>query len=127
MVGKNFRKIAVVVGALLVAGIMTMAAAPAGQPSPTGDQAQATTKAPKKAKAPKANKAERLKASGKTINLNTATAADLTALPKIGAKVAQRIVDYRTEHKGFKSVDELRNVKGVGAKLLEGIKPYVAV
>jgi competence protein ComEA len=127
MVGKSFRKIAVVVGALLVAGMMTMAAAPAGQPSQGADQPQASTKVSKKAKAPKANKAERLKASGKTININTATAAELTALPKIGAKQAQRIVDYRTEHKGFKSVDELRNVKGVGAKMLDGIRPYVGV
>lgn len=127
MVGKSFRKIAVVVGALLVAGMMTMAAAPQSQPSPTGDQAQAASKTAKKAKAPKANKADKLKASGKTINLNTATVAELTALPKVGAKLAQRIVDYRTQHKTFKSVDELRNVKGMGAKMLDGIRPYVAV
>ena len=128
MVGKNLKKIVLAVGALMVAGMLTMAATPAGPPSQGGDETQATaSKAPKKAKVAKANKADRLKASGKTININSASAEDLTALPRIGAKVAQRIVEYRTAHKGFKNVDELRNVKGVGPKLLEGIKPYLAL
>ena len=128
MVGKNFRRIVLAMGALMVAGMMTMAAVPAGSASQGGDQAQASSaKAAKKAKAPKTSKADRLKAAGKSVNINTASAQDLTALPRIGAKVAQRIVEYRTAHKGFKTVDELRNVKGVGPKLLEGIKPYLAV
>ena len=112
----------------MVAGMVTMAAAPAGSASQGGEQAQASSvKAPKKAKTPKASKADRLKAAGKSINLNTASAEDLTALPRIGAKVAQRIVEYRTAHKGFKTVDEMRNVKGLGPKLLEGIKPFVSL
>lgn len=128
MVGTSMKRIVVAVGALLVAGMMTMAAMPAGQPAQGGDQAQAVSgKSAKKAKAPKASKADRLKASGKTVNLNTASAKELTALPKIGAKVAERIVEYRTAHKGLKSVEELRNVKGCGAKLLEGIRPFVTL
>jgi len=81
---------------------------------------------PRKAKAPKASKAERLKAAAKSININTASAEDLTACPA-SAPSRPAIVEYRTAHKGFKSVDELRNVKGVGPKLLDGIKPYVAL
>jgi len=128
MVGQNWRRIVLAMGTLMVAGMLTMAATPAGTAPQSGEQAQAASaKAPKKAKAPKASKADRLKASAKSININTASAEDLTALPRIGTKVAQRIVEYRTAHKGFKSVDELRNVKGVGPKLLEGIKPYVAL
>jgi len=128
MVGQSLKKIMLAMGTLMVAGMMTMAAAPAGSTPQSGEQAQAASaKAPKKAKAPKASKADRLKTSGKSININTASAEDLTALPRIGAKVALRIVEYRAAHKGFKSVDELRNVKGVGPKLLDGIKPYVAL
>lgn len=128
MVGKSWRRIVLAMGALMVAGMVTLAAAPAASAPQSGEKAQASSaKAPKNAKAPKASKADRLKAAGKSININTATAEDLTALPRIGAKVAQRIVEYRTAHKGFKTVDELRNVKGVGPKLLEGIKPYLAV
>ncbi len=51
----------------------------------------------------------------------------MSGLPHIGVKVAQRIVEYRSAHKGFKSVDELRNVKGCGPKVLERIRPYVTL
>ncbi len=61
------------------------------------------------------------------VNINTATLVQLQTLPRIGAKVAQRILDYRQAHNGFKSIDELRNVKGVGPKVLESLKPYLAL
>ena len=61
------------------------------------------------------------------INVNKATVEQLQVLPRIGIKVAQRIVDYRKAHKGFKTVEELRNVKGIGAKTLEGLRPYVSL
>ena len=122
----NLKKMVLAAAALLVAGFMTMAATPAG--TPQDGQAQPTAKASKahKAKAPKVSKAEHLKA-GKPINLNTASAEEMSGLPHVGAKVAQRIVEYRSAHKGFKSVDELRNVKGCGPKVLEGIRPYVTL
>ena len=62
-----------------------------------------------------------------TVNVNTATVAQLSQLPRIGEKLAQRIVDYRKEHGSFKKVDELMAVKGIGEKFLEVLKPYVAV
>ena len=54
------------------------------------------------------------------VNINTATAQQLDDLPGIGPVLAQRIVDYRTAHGGFKAVEELLNVSGIGnAKLME--------
>ncbi|SDN91428.1 competence protein ComEA [Actinomyces ruminicola] len=61
------------------------------------------------------------------ININTATAAQLEGLPGIGPALAQRIVDYRTEHGPFTSVDELMSVSGIGAAKLEGLRDEATV
>lgn len=50
------------------------------------------------------------------VALNTATAEQLDELPGVGPVLAQHIIDYRTEHGGFRSVDELREVNGIGDK-----------
>lgn len=59
------------------------------------------------------------------LNINTASVEELQILPNIGVQMAQRIVDYRTQHGRFDSVDALQNVKGIGAKTLEKLKPLV--
>jgi competence protein ComEA len=61
------------------------------------------------------------------VNLNTATPAQLDALPGIGPKVAARIVEYRQKNGGFKKVEELMNVQGIGEKLFLKLKPLVTV
>jgi competence protein ComEA len=61
------------------------------------------------------------------VNLNSATVAELETLPGIGAKTAQRIVDYRQKNGGFKKIEELMNVKGVGEKSFLRIKDRLTV
>ncbi|MBU0966490.1 MAG: helix-hairpin-helix domain-containing protein [Proteobacteria bacterium] len=61
------------------------------------------------------------------VNINTADVTTLESLPGIGAAKAQAIIDYRTEHGNFKSIDELKNVKGIGDKILEQIKQLIEI
>lgn len=60
-----------------------------------------------------------------SINLNTATAEELTRLPGIGEVLARRIVDYRSAHGPFSSVDGLLEVEGLGEKRVEAIRAYL--
>ncbi len=62
-----------------------------------------------------------------TVNLNTASKEELVALPGIGPAKAQAILDYRKSHGAFKSVEELKDVKGIGAKRYEKLKSEVTV
>lgn len=66
-------------------------------------------------------------AAGQKVDLNVATAADLDALPGVGPVTAQRIVDYRTQHGPFHSIDELRQIDGIGAAKFEQLKDLVTV
>ena len=61
-----------------------------------------------------------------TINLNTATIDQLMTLPGIGQKTAERILEYRAKSGGFKKIEELMNVKGIGEKSFLKIKPLVS-
>ncbi|MGH3646695.1 MAG: helix-hairpin-helix domain-containing protein [Micromonosporaceae bacterium] len=61
------------------------------------------------------------------VNLNTATLQQLDTLPGVGAVIAQRILDHRADHGGFRSVDELRQVDGIGPARYEQLKDLVTV
>ncbi len=59
------------------------------------------------------------------ININTATAEELETLPSIGPAIAGRIVEYRSRNGSFESVEGLLEIKGIGEKTLEEIRPFI--
>jgi len=83
----------------------------------------AVVAAQSKSAAPATSKA----ATAAVVNINTASAAELDALPGIGAKTAARIVEYRQKNGPFKKVEELMNVRGVGEKNFLKLKAQITV
>lgn len=64
---------------------------------------------------------------GIPLDLNQASAADLEAVPGLGPVLAHRITTFRAEHGPFRDLEGLLQVKGIGPKLLEKIRPYVVI
>ena len=64
-------------------------------------------------------------AASAPVSLNSATLAELETLPRIGPALAQRILDWREANGGFTSIEDLRNVTGIGQKTFEGLKDHV--
>jgi comEA protein len=62
-----------------------------------------------------------------SININSATQEELQALPGIGPAIAGRIIAYRTAHGQFTSVDNIADVKGIGPRTVERIRPFIVV
>ena len=61
------------------------------------------------------------------ININTANEEELTKLPRIGPVMAKRIVEFRSEHGGFKKAEELMNVKGIGEKTFDKLSSLITI
>ena len=61
------------------------------------------------------------------VNINTADASQLQFLPRVGAKAAQRIIDYRTAHGPFQKSTDLMQVKGFGSKTYEQLSVYIVL
>jgi len=73
-----------------------------------------------------ATPAAKASASG-PLNLNTATVSQLETLPGIGKSTAERILEYRAKSGGFKKIEDLMNVRGIGEKNFLKLKPLVTV
>ena len=61
------------------------------------------------------------------VDLNSATEAQLIELPRVGPAMAKAILEYRKQVGTIKSIDELVNVKGIGEKTLEFLRPFIVV
>jgi comEA protein len=74
-----------------------------------------------------AQEASRATRAAAPLNLNTATADELEALPGIGPATASRIVEYRQKNGPFKKIEDLMNIKGIGEKSFLKLKPLVSI
>ncbi len=102
------RRVSYVLALLVLLAGVSAGAAPQSTPAkPAGARAAGVASAP--------------------MNINTATAAQLETLPGIGARTAQAIVDQRQKSGGFKKIEELMNIKGIGEKSFLKLKPMVTV
>ena len=61
------------------------------------------------------------------VNINTATASELESLPRVGPKVAERIVEFRTQNGNFKKIEDIMKIRGIGEKIFEQIKDLITV
>jgi len=66
-------------------------------------------------------------APGDKVNINTASAAQLELLPRVGPSIAQRILDYREDNGGFDATEDLMLVRGIGEKTYDGMADYLTV
>jgi len=96
----------------VIVAVLAMAAIPAA----AAQQKSAAARPAAKSAAPSA-----------PVNINTATQEQLETLPGLGAKVAQRIIEYRQKNGNFKKVEDLMNVKGIGEKSFLKLKPMLTV
>ncbi len=111
--------------ALGLCAVVTLAAPVAARQA----AAPASAKPAAAAKSGKSGASRAVKKAALTgkINLNTATVQDLVRLPRIGEKVALRIVEYRQKHGGFKKTEELMNVKGIGEKTFDKMREHLSI
>ena len=64
---------------------------------------------------------------GGKININTASAEELDELPGVGPVLAGRIIDYREQNGGFQSLEQLKNVSGIGEAVFEKLKDFISL
>ncbi|WP_413115338.1 helix-hairpin-helix domain-containing protein [Streptomyces sp. CY1] len=119
----------------LVDGEQIVVGAPAGgspAPGAAADPAAGAPNAPNDPNAPHdpnvangANPSAGPGVPGGSVSLNSATAEQLDTLPGVGPVLARHIIDYRTQHGGFRSIDELREVNGIGERRFADLRPLV--
>ncbi len=134
---KNEQKVFLFLSIVFLAGISIKAykAYFVHEPSPQFDYSATDKEFEERSKQLTALSAERTpvltQSTGQTvhkkIDLNTATKNDLVALPGIGEGIAEQILLYRDERGAFTSLDQLRKIKGIGAKKFEKLRPYIEI
>ncbi len=75
----------------------------------------------------KTTRSTKKEASTGSVNINSASETDLVALPGIGPSKAKAIAEYRLQQGGFKSIDDLQQVKGIGPATLEKLRAHVTL
>ena len=73
------------------------------------------------------SKSDKSNTNKSVVNINTATQTELETLPGIGPSIALKIINYRNENGKFSSIDEIKNVSGIGDSKFENIKKYITV
>ncbi len=94
---------------------------------PSTAKGHATPPSPVPTVSPQSSVRRAAPSDGSRININTATSQELQTLRGIGPALAQRIIEYRQTSGEFSTIDDLKNVKGIGAKTLEKIRDSIAV
>ncbi len=79
------------------------------------------------AQTPSPEMSAELEAIPEKININTATAGELETLDGIGPALAQRIIDYRTEHGDFERIEDIAFVSGIASEVYEAIREHITV
>jgi competence ComEA-like helix-hairpin-helix protein len=101
---------------------------PSGVPSSGMSSASGPVSDGAKASVPTSQVGEKPAAVGGKININTATAQQLSdGLDGVGDVMAKRIVEYREKNGGFKSVEDIKNVQGIGDKTFAKLKDHITV
>ena len=106
--GSMRRRVGAMVGLCLVA--MTLAVATGSVVAAEGDAGKSANSEP-----------------ARQIDINKATAVELTAIPGVGTAIAQRIVEFRDKQGPFRRVEDLLKIRGIGEKSFQKIRPYVKV
>lgn len=122
---EDFRAAALLLTLLVAGAGVRVAAGPGRAPGAVGYRTESGSRPTRDSVRARADRLARPLAPGETVDVDRASAEDLTRLPRVGPALAQRIVADREARGSFGALDELDRVPGIGPVLLEGLRPHV--